>query len=117
MVLKSGTNQLHGTAFEFVRNSALDARDFFAPRTASPPILQRNQYGVTAGAPIVKNKVFLFGSWEGTAQNLGTTFITTVPSPALRAGNFAGKLPLFDPATTRRTLPAPGLCARLFRTT
>jgi hypothetical protein len=113
VVLKSGTNQLHGSAFEFIRNSALDARDFFAPRAQAPPILQRNQYGVSAGAPVVKNRIFLFGSWEGTEQNLGTTFITTVPSAALRTGNFAGKLPIYDPATTQANPSSAGFVRTL----
>lgn len=62
--IKSGTNSIHGTAFEFVRNDHLDARDFLLARDAPKNLLQRHQYGGTLGGPIVRNKLSLFGSWE-----------------------------------------------------
>jgi len=97
--LRSGTNRFHGTAFEFLRNDKLDARDYFLQPTASKPVLQRNQYGGVFGGPIVKNKTFFFASWEGTRQNQGTTIVTTLPSDALRSGNFVGQKTIFDPDT------------------
>src|SRR3954471_3684637 len=62
-VTKSGTNELHGAAWEFLRNDALNARNFFAPNV---PSLRQNQFGANAGGPIIRNKVFLFGSYQGT---------------------------------------------------
>jgi hypothetical protein len=97
--LRSGTNQFHGTAFEFLRNDKLDARDFFLQPTSPKPVLQRNQYGGVFGGPIVKNKTFFFASWEGTRQNQGTTIVTTLPSTALRGGNFVGQKTIYDPDT------------------
>jgi len=77
-VSKSGTNNYHGTVFEFLRNSALDARDFFAP-TSSPPPFRRNQYGGAIGGPIKKDKMFFFFNYEGLRQSLGLTNKITVP--------------------------------------
>src|SRR4029077_20197181 len=71
-VTRSGTNTLHGTAFEYIRNSALDARNFFDVRS-SPPPFKRNQFGGVLGGPIKKDKTFIFGGYEGLRQGLGTT--------------------------------------------
>ena len=77
--LKSGTNEFHGTAFEFSRNSALDARGFFeAPDQPKAPFKQ-NQFGGTLGGPIVKNKLFFFGDYQGTRVSAATTSIQSVP--------------------------------------
>jgi len=65
VVTKSGTNDLHGDAFEFVRNGIFNARNFFAPKRDT---LKRNQFGGTVGGPIVKNKLFFFGGYQGTIQ-------------------------------------------------
>src|SRR5436309_15257150 len=73
-VTKSGTNSLHGTLFEFLRDSSMDARNFFDPQTGAPPFT-RNQFGGTAGGPIVKNRLFYFGSYEGLRQQLSLTHI------------------------------------------
>jgi hypothetical protein len=83
-VTKSGSNEIHGTAFEFLRNSALDARNFF---NAAKLPFKRNQFGGSLGAPIVKNQVFIFGSYEGLRRREGTSTIFNVPSPAARQGN------------------------------
>lgn len=77
-VTKSGTNNLHGTAFEFLRNNALDARNFFDK--GSPPHFQRNQFGGTLGGPIRKDKTFIFGSYEGLRQLLGLSNVDSVPN-------------------------------------
>jgi hypothetical protein len=98
--LKGGGNQIHGDAFEFLRNNVFDARNYFASPTQPKPTLQRNQYGGTLGGPIVKNRAFLFGSFEQTRENDGITYVTTVPTAAMKTGNFAGQPAIFDPNTT-----------------
>lgn len=98
--IKGGTNQLHGGLFEFVRNDAMDARNYFANPTAPKPELRRNQFGGTLGGPIVRNKAFLFGSWQQTRERDGITYVTTVPTPAMRGGDYTGQPAIFDPNTT-----------------
>lgn len=98
-VTRSGSNELHGSAFEFVRNSAFDARNFFDPGTEPPPF-KRNQFGFTAGGPAVKNKVFLFGSYEGVRQRLNQTLIAIVPTAAARNGQLpTGTVPVSSVVT------------------
>lgn len=80
----SSTNQLHGNVYEFLRNSLLDARNYFDQ--ARIPEFQRNNYGGSLGGPIVKNRLFLFGNYEGFRQNLGLTDVTLVPDNEARAG-------------------------------
>ena len=80
MVSKSGTNSFHGTLFEFLRNSALDARNFF-DRTKPP--FKRNQFGGSLGGPILKDKTFFFGSYEGLRQRLGVTQVANVPDASV----------------------------------
>ena len=97
---KSGTNELHGTLFEFLRNEHLNARNLFA--TAGPkPRFRRNQYGFALGGPIRKNKAFFFADWQGTRLNTGVIRTSTVPTSAQRQGIFT--VSIFDPATTKRT--------------
>jgi len=91
-ITKSGTNQFHGTAYEFLRNSAMDAKNFFdAPGKIAP--FRRNQFGASAGGPIQKDKMFLFGDYEGLRQYLGTTQSTNVPTASARAGNLCSPDP------------------------
>jgi hypothetical protein len=86
IVTKSGTNQLHGTAFEYLRNSVLDAADFFTNKNNAPKNpLHRNQYGATLGGPILKDKMFFFLSYEGFRQVAPTVSLTRVPTAAERA--------------------------------
>jgi carboxypeptidase family protein/TonB-dependent receptor-like protein len=80
---RSGTNQFHGSAFEFLRNSALDARNFF---DGPIPPFRRNQFGVSGGGPIRKDKTFIFGAYEGVRQALGTSIVDNVPSLNARQG-------------------------------
>lgn len=102
--IKSGTNQFHGTAFEFLRNDKLDGANFFANRSgASKPEYRQNQFGGTLGGPIRKNKTFLFGSIEGTRIREGTNSISTVPTAAQRNGDYSAIRNIFDPATTQGT--------------
>ncbi|MBS1806061.1 MAG: carboxypeptidase regulatory-like domain-containing protein [Acidobacteria bacterium] len=84
IVTTSGTNKLHGSAFEFVRNSALDARNYFDQ--GAIPNFQRNQFGASLGGPIKTNKLFLFGNYEGFRQNWGLSSVTLVPDARARQG-------------------------------
>ena len=81
---KAGTNVLHGSAFEFFRNSKMDARNFFD--VGEPAPFTRHQYGGAAGGPIVRNRVFFFAGFERLQDDLGTTVITAVPTAAARTG-------------------------------
>src|SRR5882762_7535644 len=97
-VTKSGTNAFHGNAYEFLRNSALDADNFFdnANGIKKPPF-RRNQFGASAGGPLRKDKTFVFGDFEGLRHSKGIAFTDTVPSPAARKGILAGGTPLVGP--------------------
>jgi hypothetical protein len=100
-VTKSGTNQFHGDAFYFVRNDALDAHNYFdAPGSKLPPFHQ-NQFGVTFGGPIIKNKTFFFGSYEGFRLALGQTDKAILPTTAQENGDFSSGPAIFDPDTTQ----------------
>lgn len=94
---RSGTNQFHGSLFEFARNNRLDARNFFAG--AAPP-LNLHQFGGSLGGPIVRDKTHFFVSWEETREAFGIATVFTVPALAERQGNFSGlKGAIYDPAT------------------
>ncbi len=96
-MLKSGTNGIHGDAFEFLRNNDFDANNFFANRNHLPsPALRRNQFGGTVGGPIVRNRVFWFVSYQETRQQSQLTGATTVPTPAEIQGNF-GNIAVYNP--------------------
>jgi hypothetical protein len=86
-ITKSGTNAFHGDVYEFIRNSALDSRDYFS-RSGDTPLAQfrRNQFGGSAGGPIIKEKTFIFGDYEGMRQAKGITSTIKIPSLAARAG-------------------------------
>jgi hypothetical protein len=81
-VTRSGKNAFHGTVYEFLRNSALDARNFFDGPTIPP--FKRNQFGGSGGLPIQRDRTFVFGDYEGLRQSLGVTTVDTVPSAAVR---------------------------------
>lgn len=85
--MKSGTNGVHGTAYEFIRNDIIDAHNYFA--TTSKNILKRNQFGGTVGGPIKKDKVFYFTDIEFSRQTQGITFADIVPTDAMRTGQFS----------------------------
>ena len=88
---KSGTNQIHGTLYEFMRNDKLDGTNFFANRSGSvKPAYKRNQFGATMGGPIRRDKTFIFGSYEGSRIRVGNSFISSVPSERMRNGDFFG---------------------------
>jgi len=94
IVTQSGTNQWHGTAFEFLRNNVLDAPNFFDQGDAPP--FRRNQFGASMGAPIKKDKTFLFGNYEGFRQSLHQTSATFVPDAASRAAAVPSVQPLLN---------------------
>jgi len=117
VIYKSGTNELHGTLYEFLRNSALDAKNFFdSPSTQIPPF-KLNQFGFNLGGPVVipglfngKDRLFFFTDYEGKRVRQAQTFLSTVPIVPFRTGNFSSLLPrtvVFDPRSTPRT-PLPG---------
>jgi Carboxypeptidase regulatory-like domain len=100
LTTKSGTNNLHGTVFEFMRNEALNARNLFAPATAAnpnKPVFRRNQYGFAVGGPVIKERTFFFGDFQGTRQSIGRVLFSNVPTAAQRNGDFSANLgaPLF----------------------
>jgi len=94
IVTQSGTNEWHGTAFEFLRNNALDAPNFFDQGGAPP--FQRNQFGASMGGPLRKDKTFLFGNYEGFRQNLHQTSAAFVPDAASRAAAVPSVQPLLN---------------------
>jgi hypothetical protein len=98
-ITKSGTNSFHGDVYEFIRNSALDSRDYFS-RSGNTPLAQfrRNQFGGAAGGPIIKDKTFIFGDYEGFRQAKGITTTITVPSDNARMGNLVTGPVTVDPA-------------------
>ena len=136
--IKSGTNELHGSAWEFFRNDKLDAADFFENAGGiKKGALRQNQFGVSAGGPIIKNKVFIFGDYEGFRRVQGTVLTGSVPTALERSSGFTNltelltqggtntdnlgrvlpKGTVFDPATTRSVTagsvdPVTGLLAQ-----
>ncbi|HSW50938.1 MAG TPA: carboxypeptidase regulatory-like domain-containing protein, partial [Bryobacteraceae bacterium] len=89
VILKSGTNQFHGTAYGFLRNRALDARNYFAPPAEKSPQYQRTQAGASLGGPVVRNRTFFFADYEGRRLREGMTRVTNVPTGLERAGDFS----------------------------
>jgi hypothetical protein len=94
IVTTGGTNALHGTVFEFARNSYFDARNYFDG--ARIPEFQRNDFGAALGGPLKKDKLFLFANYEGYRQNLGESLVTLVPDGASRAKAVASVQPLLN---------------------
>jgi hypothetical protein len=97
-ITRSGTNQFHGNAYEFMRNSALDARNFFD--TSLPPF-RRNQFGASGGGPIRKDRTFVFANYEGIRQSKGITNVDVVPSPAARTGHLSSGTVTVDPSAQK----------------
>src|SRR5215470_7800680 len=120
---RGGTNTLHGSAYEFLRNKVLNANDFFANAggVKRPPFTQ-NQFGGNAGGPIFKNKLFFFGSYEGFRQRKGSALTTTVPTQAERNGDFSQigstntstVLPIYDPTTSANCTASAATCRKQF---
>ena len=89
-VTRSGTNAVHGSAFEFHRNSALDAKNYFDPKNQPIPDFTRNQFGGVVGGPLIRDRTFYFGAYEGLIERLGITGITNVPDANARQGILPG---------------------------
>lgn len=100
VVTKSGTQNLRGSVYDHLRNSAFDARPFTNPDEL--PHFSQNQYGGTLGGPIVGRRTFFFASFEGLRSNQGQSMMMTVPLEAWRVGDFSGAAPIYDPQTTRQ---------------
>jgi hypothetical protein len=119
--LKAGSNDIHGSAFWFNRNTNLNAKDFFTSAGSPTPGFNRNQFGGTAGMPIIKNKLFVFGDYEGLRQKIpsGPSYVT-VPTDLMRMGNFSEVLDptsvtglgqtytIYDPTTNGSVAPTTG---------
>jgi hypothetical protein len=107
VITKSGANRLHGSAFEFLRNSAMDARSFFNAAGTSFPPFRYNQFGFSIGGPVFfprlyngRNRTFFFFDYEGFRRSSLNTIVASVPSPAMRTGDFSGVNAVFDPLST-----------------
>jgi Carboxypeptidase regulatory-like domain/TonB dependent receptor len=96
IVSKTGTNDFHGSVFEFNRNKALAARNAFATALAKPPF-NRNEFGFTIGGPIIRDKTFFYGSYEGLRERFSRTNTLSVGTPAMRSGDFLGLPTIIDP--------------------
>ncbi len=96
---KSGSNEFHGTVFEFLRNEVLDARNFFDTPGSRKPPFKRNQFGFSLGGPIIKNKTFFFGDYEGTRIRESRTVLSAIPTLKMRNGDFSEIGTIFDPAS------------------
>src|SRR5262249_59296183 len=110
LTTKSGTNSYHGTAYEFLRNRALNANTFFNNRAGvQRPAFSQNQYGVNVGGPIKRDRTFFFAGWEGFKLRQCPSYDFTVPTDAMRGGDFSNVrtasgavVPIYDPLTTCR---------------
>src|SRR4051812_11274804 len=108
VITKSGTNQLHGSLFEFLRNSAMDARNFFSPKGTAFPSFRLNQYGGSFGGPVLlpkvysgKDKTFFFVDYEGYRRDSQSLALGNVPTLLMRQGDFSEAAAIYDPLTTR----------------
>src|SRR6266436_1093653 len=112
IVTKSGTNQFHGTAFEYFRNNALDARNFFNPTGQPQAAFHNNQFGGALGGPIVKDKTFFFGDYEGQRENVGVVTLACVPVGNAADGSVApsqASNPVIQALLAKHPWPAPNL--------
>ena len=105
LTMRSGGNTYHGTAFEFFRDEALNARNFFASTSPVKPEFERHQFGGVAGGPLRRDRTFFFADYQGQRQSIARTVISTVPTALQRQGIFtepiAGRVAtIYDPATT-----------------
>ncbi len=104
---KSGNNDFHGSAYDFLRNDAFDANNFFNNRAGrAKPDFSQNQFGGTLGGPLVKDRTFFFADYQGLRSNAGQTYLSTVPSDKMRQGDFSEiNRVIYDPLTGQ---PFPG---------
>jgi len=135
LVTRSGGNEIHGSAFEFLRNDKLDARNFFNINQTNPvtgaeipgsarPEYRRNQFGGYVGGPIIKNKMFVFGGYEALRERKGLTGVDTIPTPQMLRGDFSqlldpsnpfGVTPIIDPTTCAPPPAASGTGCTAFK--
>lgn len=108
VITKSGTNQIHGSLFEFLRNSAMDARTYFSPKGTAFPAFRLNQFGGSFGGPVVlpklyngKNKTFFFFDYEGYRRDSQQLLLGNIPTAKMRTGDFSETATIYDPLTTR----------------
>ena len=120
VISKSGTNSLHGSAFEFIRNSAVDARTYFNRAPSAFPSLKLNQFGGSFGGPIViphvyngRNKTFFFVDYEGSRRSTQAFILGNVPTVLMRNGDFGETATIYDPQTT---VPNPNVSGGFLRT-
>lgn len=100
LTTKSGTNQFHGTVFEFLRNERMDAKNYFTPPGRAKPPFKRNQYGFAAGGPVIRNKVFFFADAEWSKIRESNNAVQTVPNPTDLTGDFSrNSTRIYDPST------------------
>ncbi|WP_031497003.1 TonB-dependent receptor [Bryobacter aggregatus] len=119
LATKSGSNAFHGTAYEYLRNRSLNANTFFNNRAGvKRPAFTQNQYGTNVGGPVIRDKTFFFGGWEGFRLRQGMSYVYSVPTDEMRAGNFSNlrnaagaMIPIYDPLTTCGRL-GNAACAR-----
>lgn len=106
ILTKSGTNDFHGSGYGFFRNEKFDSYDFFARRDEPKPLLRQQQWGGSVGGRIVRNRTFFFADYERYHQERGQTFVSTVPTAAMRNGDFselvARGIVIYDPLTSPR---------------
>ena len=101
IITKSGSNDFHGSGFEFYRNDRFDARNFFATNV-DKPVLHQNQYGGSLGGPVMKNRTFFFADYEGFNVTQGVTAVATVPTAKMRTGDFSElSTAIYDPTSGR----------------
>jgi hypothetical protein len=115
VVTKSGTNELHGSAWEYIRNNAFDARTYFLPTTAKKAVYHQNQFGGSIGGPVRipklydgRNKTFFFGAYQGFRYNQTSNALLKVPTAAQLAGDESDRPPIYNPFSTRPDPAHPG---------
>lgn len=99
--MKSGTNRFHGSLFEFGRNAAFDATPYFQPSNTTKPRFNQHQFGGSIGGPAIKDKLFFFFNYEGLRESNPSPQTDTVPTVAMRNGDFSGLAAIYDPGTLR----------------
>ncbi len=121
VITKSGTNQLHGSLFEFLRNSAMDARNFFSPKGTAFPSFRLNQFGGSFGGPVTlpklykgKDKTFFFVDYEGYRRDSQGVSLGNIPTVLMRKGDFSEAAAIFDPLTTRANPSGAGFIRTQF---
>jgi len=107
VVTKTGSNELHGSLFEFVRNDVFDAKNFFDAQTAPIPPFRQNQFGWSLGGPVVRNRTLFFANYEGQRVRKSLTNTFSVPTDEMRIGDFTGLPAVYDPGTSAGGLRQP----------